>query len=229
MVSQAERIQVVEAPNQLVVLGAGAEHDAVLGVGYLRPASISRAERAASYYYENLCRFSASQALIVCSGGYEGKSGQEELPVSFREGPLMRDHLVGHCGLPSKIVEAEYTSTSTLTNLTSVLGLAAGSSEYIDPYSIGPDNPLGLVSHRNHLKRAVFFAAKLGLDKDSILEIAVNEDHDELHESFSRAIYKVALSSTNGVDDVLSRERHVVKPLIKAAVPVVKMLKRVKQ
>jgi len=228
MVQYAEVLLPQEIANQIIVLGAGVEYDAEQGRSRLHVASVERADKAADHYHANLHRFTARGAVIVCSGGFEGKIGQEDLPVEHSEGYLMRQRLIDRWQLPADLVKAETSSGTSLTNLANSLGLTPGSTEYIDPNEIGPENPLGLVSHKNHLRRARFLAHKLGIDLESVRDIDVPYSNDVFHELLSLPIYKAILNSANTTEEVLRREREIIRPLLGLAAPGVKLARQVK-
>lgn len=216
MVQQFEHSTGLAEANKLIVLSGGARYDLESGHASLNPASIERADAVGQYFREDSLRFTAHDAVIVCAGGYEAKSGQIKPPRHLSEGMLTCDYLMDEWNIPANKLEAETESVSTLSNIANTLGLAPGSTEIINPREIGPDNPLGLVSHQDHLIRAVLLASKLGINPDYLdTDVCVSYDHDPVHEVLSRVLYLGGLVGTHTPEQVFRREKYLINPAIR--------------
>ena len=158
----------------LIVFGRGL--DRAEGAVVLSRASAARVHAALDHVREHLDLFSApggNPKRIVFTGGWaEAAVGMAAPPPGSREGDLMRDlalrEPVGAGRLDDYTeVCVETESRSTLENLLNAVRLG-----YVDRAAVTPSNPLGLVSHRGHLRRIAYLARKvLGIDPEAIQRI----------------------------------------------------------
>lgn len=158
----------------LIVFGRGLDRED--GVVVLCRASAARVHAAVDHVREHLDAFSAPDGnpkRIVFSGGWaEAAVGMAAPPAGSREGDLMRDlalrEPVGAGRLDDYAeVCVETDSRSTLENLLNVVRLG-----YLDRAAITRSNPLGLVSHRGHLRRITYLAKKvLDIGPDAVQRI----------------------------------------------------------
>ncbi len=194
--------QLLEVPaNQIIILGGGIEIDDD-GRGHLQQPSIERANRFISYYDQHAESFSAYDAVVVCSGGYPGLTHDgEEPPKNVREGILVADYL-REAGIPNQLLEVESESTSTLTNF-----LNTFAEGYIDPELIDSENPLGIVTHPNHMRRAAFTAGKLGVAREAIKAISTKEQDGMFREALTDLVFRGLFLGTNDPDKLLDRGR----------------------
>lgn len=158
----------------MIVFGRGLDRET--GGLVLSRASAARVHAAVDHVREHLDLFSAPDGnpkRIVFSGGWaEAAVGMAAPPPGSREGDLMRDlalrEPVGAGRLDDYAeVRVETESRSTLENLLNVVRLG-----YVDPAVISRSNPIGLVSHRGHLRRITYLAKKvLDVRPDAIQRI----------------------------------------------------------
>ncbi len=186
------------AANQLMVLGGGLTIDDY-GQLMLHQHSTERADRTIEYYYEEEARFLARGAMIVCTGGHSHGQNGEYVPESQREASLIAGLLM-EAEIPSRLIETETESTSTAENILNCIELG-----YIDPATIDPDNPLGVVSHLHHLERFIIFASKTGIHPDSIQKIPTEQEDENSMEFLKRQFYRIMLVGANDPAKLRSR------------------------
>lgn len=184
--------------NQVVIFGGGVFSDE-LGRGQLEPWSTLRLDRAVDHYYDNQDRFEAEGATIVCTGWQTPGLIDLRTHASIREADVAADYLV-RAGVPHELVEKERTSTNTLTNLLNALN-----GEYIKVEEMDVDNPLGVVSHPNHLKRVEMFAKGIGIPGEHIQRIPTKVEDHRLREFISRTAWRGVLVGTNSPDEMRRR------------------------
>lgn len=142
--------------TNLLVPGRG--HD-VTEDGSLRlsTGSIERVETAADYYFKHSEAFEQSLeaqtgGIIVMSGGFGTLSTgvKREVPLQERESSLMCG-LAMSWGLPARYLASSPMAPSTLENI-----LLAKEEGFFG--KVGPDNPLGIVTHSAQWERLSWFA-----------------------------------------------------------------------
>lgn len=189
--------------NQIMVLGNGVMENR-FGLCLTRQGE-ARANRTIQYYHENRSAFSSREAFILCSGGFSVLAAGVEVEGRERsEAVVTANYLMKNGDVPHNILEIEPDSISTLTNLSYSLKSDETSlaTELFDE-----NNKLGLVSHPHHLRRALFFADKLGFDPRGI-ELIPTEEKDALVKELIlltgyRALF---LFAANQPDDLEKRE-----------------------
>lgn len=199
---------VVMNPREVMIFGGGvAVHDDVATLGV---PTQQRVDRFLELYHDNPNHFRAREALVLCTGGY-GLLAAGALPPErdeWREARVMADCLVQN-GVPPGIIECEDQSGSTLTNWTqSVIG------GLITPERFSPDNPLGLVSHPNHLRRIEDIGRRIGF-KDTV-RIPTKERDSYVGEMARRMLYGVALFGVHTPEELETRESEVILPAMQA-------------
>jgi uncharacterized SAM-binding protein YcdF (DUF218 family) len=174
--------------GEVILLGSGMEPTSDGGVR-LNEGGFERADRFLAYYTENRPAFRASDAQVICSGGYALLGAGVERPENpgEREGILTADYLVNN-GVSHRLIRVESESTSTLTNFANSIDLG-----YVTPSDYDADRRLGVVSHPYHLKRAVMLARKLGWAKDGLAPIATPEWDNRTREFVLRSAYRALL------------------------------------
>ncbi|WP_250006076.1 YdcF family protein [Actinoplanes sp. M2I2] len=164
----------------------------------LSAGSLARVRAAVSHPYGER---------VVFSGGWEqARSGAAEPPPGCREADLMRAAAVG-LGLDPAVVRVECRSRSTLENL-----LHVRADGLLDGLRLGPERPLGLVTHAWHLPRARYLAAKvLGLRGDALLDVpAAGRPGGGFFEYGIRAASRLCFLGVRDPDVLLRRERRMV-------------------
>ncbi|MGK5678495.1 YdcF family protein [Actinoplanes sp. URMC 104] len=180
----------------LLVLGNGLAPDASLS-----PGSLARVQAALAY---------PPVERIVFSGGWEqARSGAPEPPPGCREADLMRAAAVA-AGLPPAVVRVECRSRSTLENL-----LHVAADGLLDGLDLGPERPLGLVTHAWHLPRARYLAGKvLGLPRRALIDVpASGAVRGSLYEHGIRAASRLCFFGVRDPAVLLRRERRMVTML----------------
>jgi hypothetical protein len=136
--------------------------------------SAERVEALVGYVRQNAAVFTARRGRIVFSGGWAGAAdGVGPPPRQFREGSLMLDQAmaadIGGANLASYAdVYPETESDSTLEN-----ALRVKEDGYFDGTAFTAHHPLGLVAHREHLKRINYLVRRaFGLPGEATVNIA---------------------------------------------------------
>jgi uncharacterized SAM-binding protein YcdF (DUF218 family) len=176
----------------LLVFGNG------LAGGSLSAGSLARVRAAVSYPYVER---------VVFSGGWEqARSGAAEPPPGCREADLMRAAAV-EFGLDPAVARVECRSRSTLENL-----LHVRADGLLDGLRLGPERPLGLVTHSWHLRRVRYLAGKvLGLPRRAMIDVPCFPTHTGgLYEHSIRAASKVWFLGVTDPAALLRRERRMV-------------------
>jgi DUF218 domain len=146
--------------TNIIVFGRGLIHD---GTDYrLTHTSAARVEALLAYINQNKDVFGGQCGNIVFSGGWAG-AGQdlERPPEHFREGALMLERarsasIGGHRLTKYARIHSEVESDSTLENV-----LRIREAGYFQGITFTASNPLGLVAHKEHLKRIDYLARKV--------------------------------------------------------------------
>jgi hypothetical protein len=193
----------------LLVFGRG-----VIGAGgryTLTPASAARVQAAADYTAAH-----PGVARIVFTGGWaEATEAADQPPAGWREGDLMlREALAAGLDRHADL-RAETRSRSTLENL-----LHTSADGLLDGYAFDAVRPLGLVSHREHLPRIRFLAAKvLGLPAAALLDVPASGGETPLpwrSERAARLIAHIGFLGARNPGALLRRERRMVASLRRA-------------
>ncbi|RSM69779.1 YdcF family protein [Actinoplanes sp. ATCC 53533] len=193
----------------LLVFGRGVIGDG--GRYTLTPASAARVQAAVDYAAAR-----PGVARIVFAGGWaEAAEGAGQPPAGRREGDLMLAEARA-AGLDRHAdLRAETRSRSTLENL-----LHTAEDGLLDGYAFDAVHPLGLVSHREHLPRIRFLAAKvLGLPARALLDVPATGGETPLPWRSERAARLIARLGFLGARDpsaLLRRERRMVATLRRA-------------
>lgn len=204
--------------NRVMILGGGTEYDSE-GQVYLHQNSVVRADRFLAYFYDrdNRKPFKSKEAFVLCSGGYGliaagiAKPGTDET-----EAFLMARYLENVGNVDRKLIRTEDRSTSTLTNLTYAVKQNSVGKRLINPDDFNVENPLGLVSHPEHLRRAALIANKLSLPKPHLEMIPTEEQDSRMKEFVLRGMYRTWLLNAEGTDELESREQKLERFLEKA-------------
>lgn len=159
--------------HDIIVFGRGHEPGRL---DRLSAASLARVDRVVEYVAENAEVFADRPARIVFSGGWGGAAGAvSERPLAdLCEGSLMlavaREQLVNGRPLTDFAeLHAEVESSSTLEN---ALFVQAGG--FFSGARYDAADPLGLVAHTGHLRRAGYFCRKVfRLSRPALLYIPV--------------------------------------------------------
>jgi hypothetical protein len=193
----------------LLVFGRG-----VIGAGEhytLTPASAARVQAAADYVAGH-----PGVARVVFTGGWaEATEDAGQPPAGWREGDLMlREALAAGLDRHADL-RAESRSRSTLENL-----LHTSADGLLDGFAFDAAHPLGLVSHREHLPRIRFLAAKvLGLPAAALLDVPASGGETPLpwrSERAARLIARVGFLGARDPGALLRRERRMVASLRRA-------------
>ena len=199
--------------TRIIVFGRGLVAD---GPGFrLTRQSSQRVEAAVAYVRQNTAAFAAQRGRIVFSGGWAGAAeGFGRPPPQYREGSLMLAQAlaadVGGASLADYAdTYAEIESDSTLENV-----LRIKEDGYFGAVPFTARDPLGLVSHAEHLPRISYLVRKaFGLSGDATVNIAVPgpENYGSgLPESVLLPITRVAFLGVRGHDSLRSRHRMLV-------------------
>jgi hypothetical protein len=193
----------------LLVFGRGVSAD---GEHFaLTPASAARVQAAADYTSTH-----PGVARIIFTGGWaEATEGAVQPPAGGREGDLMlREALAAGLDRHADL-RAETRSRSTLENL-----LHTVEDGLLDGYTFDAGHPLGLVSHREHLPRIRFLAAKvLGLPGRALLDVPATGADTPLpwrSERAARVIARLGFLGAREPAVLMRRERRMVASLRRA-------------
>jgi hypothetical protein len=193
----------------LLVFGRGVS---AAGEHYtLTPASSARVQAATDYATAH-----PGVSRVIFTGGWaEATEGAAAPPAGDREGDLMlREALAA--GLDRHVeLCAETRSRSTLENL-----LRTVEDGLLDGYTFDAVHPLGLVSHREHLPRIRFLAAKvLRLPARALLDVPASGAETPLpwrSERAARVIARLGFLGAREPATLLRRERRMVASLRRA-------------
>ena len=193
----------------LLVFGRGI---VVAGEHYtLTPAGAARVQAATDYATAH-----PGVSRIIFTGGWaEAAEGAEQPPPGRREGDLMLREARA-AGLHRYAdLRAETRSRSTLENL-----LHTVEDGLLDGYAFDAVHPLGLVSHREHLPRIRFLAAKvLGLPGRALLDVPASGGETPLpwrSERAARVIARLGFLGAREPATLMRRERRMVASLRRA-------------
>jgi hypothetical protein len=199
--------------TRIIVFGRGLVAE---GTGFrLTAQSSQRAETLVTYVRQNTAAFAAQRGRIVFSGGWAGASeGFSRTPPQYREGSLMLAQAMAADIGGSDLADyadshAEIESDSTLENV-----LRIKEDGYFGAASFTARDPLGLVSHEEHLPRINYLVRKaFGLSGDATVNIAVPgpENYGSgLPESVLLPITRVAFLGARGHGSLRGRHRMLV-------------------
>ena len=193
----------------LLVFGRGVS---AAGRDYtLTAASAARVQAAADYTAAH-----PGVTRVIFTGGWaEAAEGAHQPPAGRREGDLMLLEARA-AGLDRYAdLRAETRSRSTLENLLHTL-----EDGLLDGYAFDAVHPLGLVSHRAHLPRIRFLAAKvLGLPGRALLDVPASGGDTPLpwrSERAARAIARLGFLGAREPAALMRRERRMVASLRRA-------------
>jgi hypothetical protein len=177
----------------------------------LTPASAARVRAAVDYAAAH-----PGVSRIVFAGGWaEAAEGAGQPPAGRREGDLMLVEARA-AGLDRRAdLRAETRSRSTLENL-----LHTVEDGLLDGYAFDAVHPLGLVSHREHLPRIRFLAAKvLGLSGRALLDVPATGGEAPPRwrsERAARVAARLVFLGAREPSALLRRERRMVASLRRA-------------
>jgi hypothetical protein len=186
------------------------------GVDYkLTEASAARVDALLAYVYQNRAVFARRGGTVVFSGGWAG-AGQnlEKPPERFREGSLMQNRASVADFDGSKLAEyvetfAEVESDSTLENV-----LEIQAAKYFHGTSFTARNRLGLVAHKEHLKRTDYLVRSVfKLPLDAVFHIVapgVDKTSSGVPESLILQVTRLSFAGAGGTDALRRRQRILV-------------------
>lgn len=164
--------------GSIIVFGRGISTDKT-GV-YLSQPSLSRVHAVASYIEDNLPAFSLHRPCVVFSGGQASIAKGKDIVLTpqFSEASLMLEY-AGRLRIDNKAslgvyadMYAEVESDSTLENV-----LKVKEGRYFANAAFTSESPLGLVAHREHLKRIHYLVSRIfELSDDAIVHIVASGD-----------------------------------------------------
>jgi hypothetical protein len=162
----------------IIVLGRGLTVD---GDRYeLTAAGQERVKTLVTHLESNSQIFSRSPAQVVFTGGWsEPVLGPTAPPAEYREGVLMMQFGLTQ-GLMSDRLRGcaklymEVESRTTLENFLHVKQMRP-----INGVTFTEDNPLGLIAHSGHMKRAVYLARKVFRTGAAAIQPIVAEGRDK--------------------------------------------------
>lgn len=136
--------------TKVMVLGTAGINDE--GELFLSKLAEQRAHQVAEVFYNQ--SFDRNNGRILVAGGYS-KELKDKPPIQ-REAYLIGEYLMRQYSIPERALLLEDESTTTVENFTLSL------ERYPDFFAdvIDGKRRLGLVSHRDHLKRAVIIGTK---------------------------------------------------------------------
>lgn len=182
----------------------------------LTEASAARVDALLAYVDENRSVFVRRRGIVVFSGGWAG-AGQnlEKPPERFREGSLMQSRASAASINESKLAEyvetfAEIESDSTLENV-----LEIQAADYFHGTIFTASNPLGLVAHKEHLKRIDYLVrSAFKLPRHAISHIVVpgvDKTSSGVPENLILQVTRLAFAGASGVDALRRRQRILVR------------------
>jgi hypothetical protein len=202
----------VPVATVLLVFGRGVVNAG--GRYTLTSAADERVRAAVRYATGHQAAFAAAhaegRARIIFTGGWpEASAGAEPPPAGCREADLMRA-AARAAGLDRYAdLSVETRSRSTLENL-----LHTAADGLLDGYTFTSRQPLGLVSHRDHLPRIRIVAGRvLGLRDAALLDVpASGGDVPDGHRSepLARAVARFGYLGVRDAAGLLRRERRMV-------------------
>jgi len=146
----------------------------------LTPASQSRVRALVTYIESHSPAFSGRPAQVVFSGGWsESVLGPDPPPAEYREGVLMT-RLAVASGLMSGPLRGRadlYTEDNSRNTLENFL-----CTKDVAPFrgvTFTEANPLGIVAHSAHLKRAAYLARKVFRIRADAIQAIVAEGDDK--------------------------------------------------
>lgn len=199
--------------TNIIVFGRGLIRD---GVDYkLTEASAARVDALLAYVYQNRAVFARRGGTVVFSGGWAG-AGQnlEKPPERFREGSLMQSRASAANIDGSKLAEyvetfAEVESDSTLENV-----LEIQAADYFHGTTFTARNRLGLVAHKEHLKRTDYLVRSVfKLPRDAVFHIVVpgvDKTSSRVPESLILQVTRLSFAGAGGADALRRRQRILV-------------------
>jgi hypothetical protein len=162
----------------VIVFGRGISTDKT-GVCLSEP-SLARVHAVASYIEDNLSAFSLHRPRVVFSGGQTSVARGKDIVLTpqFSEASLMLEYARGlRIGNKASLdgyadMYAEVESDSTLENV-----LKVKEGRYFMKAVFTAESPLGLVAHREHLKRIHYLVSRVfELSDDAIVDIIASGD-----------------------------------------------------
>lgn len=193
--------------TRVMILGGGLEIDG--DRARLSAVSAQRVGRAIKYYTAHRNHFASREAesWLLCSGGYPGLADGMTAPQdSEREGNLMRQALRAE-GVHDRLIRVETNSASTVENF-----LFSRRDGLLLPDDFGAENPLGLVTHPQHMRRAVRVAAAVGIR--AVQRIATEQPDSMARELVLRTLIT---GGTRNVERMRRREQFLGRMLGRAA------------
>lgn len=181
----------------------------------LTEASAARVDALLAYVDQNRAVFARQRGMVVFSGGWAG-AGQnlEKPPERFREGSLMQSRASAANIDGSKLAEyvetfAEVESDSTLENV-----LEIKAEDYFRGTTFTARNRLGLVAHKEHLKRIDYLVRSVfKLPRHAVSHIVVpgvDKTSSGVPESLILQVTRLAFAGASGVDALRRRQRILV-------------------
>lgn len=134
------------AGNRIMVLGTGRRTDD--GDLELTDWGKRRLDKTAEIFFNRNFNRKSDEPLVLVSGGFSKTLFPDKPPVN-REGPLMKQYLMGTYGICGSLIEVEDESVDTRDNIVKSL---EGFPEFFKDIN---ERRLGLASHRDHLDWAV--------------------------------------------------------------------------
>ena len=194
----------------VIVLGRGLQ---VNGANfYLSEASRARVRALVDYVEANKSTFSSRPARVIFSGGWGGAAAKIKAPPKeFREGTLMLKYaqtfpVSGRDFSAYVDSNTEIESDSTLEN-----ALRTKEAGYFGGTSFTEANPLGIVAHADHQKRAEYFIRKVfGVPKASILHITAcgtDDPSDAISEKMLFLLTRLAFICATSHSTLRQRQR----------------------
>ena len=178
----------------------------------LTEASAARVDALLAYVDQNRAVFACRGGTVVFSGGWAG-AGQnlEKPPERFREGSLMQSRASAADIDGSKLAEyvetfAEIESDSTLENV-----LEIQAADYFHGQTFTARNRLGLVAHKEHLKRIDYLVRSVfKLPRDAVFHIVVqgvDKTSSGVPESLILQVTRLVFAGAGGANALRRRQR----------------------
>lgn len=148
-----------EKLNRVMVFGSAAR-SCDDGTFYLSHVGIARAEKTLEHFFSGEFDARSNESYVLLAGGYGRQLALDGTVPDYahRESRLMADYLVRH-GVPAGKLLLEDESTNTIENWHYSM---TRYGEVVAPEVFTKQEPLALVSHPNHLKRARYVGELLG-------------------------------------------------------------------
>lgn len=198
--------------NRVMILGKGVDWDNE-GHAHMSVEGQERADRFLKYYDNLRGIFGSREAQVICTGGVALLAHGIEMPdnPNYREGRITANYLMQH-GVPSRIIDIEDKSTSTITNFTNSMKLEG---RPVNPKDYDEKHPLGIVTHPNHMKRALDLAKPLGfITRKALKPIETKQSDSTASELLARMLQRAAVLGAEGPDELVWREQHILLPIL---------------